>query len=220
MLSRLRGLFSNVCIRPDQIAAELTRHWGKVFGNANIDEAALQEWLRQAIHPPNACPPTNAARWHKRKKDVARAIRCSGNSMPGPDRIPYVAWKRLGPLAVDVLFGAATAMAKADFPQRIRQAYCFQEGEDHPFNLGLLVCIPKKWTSTTPNTEQSTRLREHVPCPLWTQRTASSLMRAATGGNPRWQHGSARSNEFSFFDPGAPSWPKSWTWRKQPHSLR
>ena len=133
-----------ITTRPDQIAAELTRHWGKVFGNASIDEDALRGWLRQAVHPPDARPPTNAARWHVRKKDVARAIRCSGSSMPGPDRIPYVAWKRLGPLAVDVLFGAATAMARDDFPAKIRQAYNLQEGEDHPFNLGLLVCIPKK----------------------------------------------------------------------------
>ena len=85
-----------ITTRTDQIAAELVRHWGRMFGDAHIDEAALQSWLRQNLHPPSTVPPANAARWHIRKKDVARAIRCSGNSLPGPDRIPYVAWRRLG----------------------------------------------------------------------------------------------------------------------------
>ena len=75
---------------------------------------------------------------------MAKAIRCSGNSLPGPDRLPYIAWKKLGPLAIDTLHGAAMAMARSDFQQKIREAYQVEPGEDHPFNLGLLVCIPKK----------------------------------------------------------------------------
>ena len=133
-----------ITTRPDQIAAELTRHWGNVFGNANIDEAALQTWLRQALRPPDACPPTNAARWHIRKKDVARAIRCSGNSMPGPDRIPYVAWKRLGPLAVDILFGAGdgqSRFSRAD-PAGVRLSGRRRPHIQH--GTCSIVCVPKK----------------------------------------------------------------------------
>ena len=129
---------------PAKIAAELVAHWGRVFGEAPIDEQALQVWLGEALPPQESRPPHNAATWAVRKKDVARAVRCAGNSMPGPDRIPYLAWRKLGRLGIDVLFDAAAAMAKPDFPARIREAYRLSEGEDHPFNLGILVCIPKK----------------------------------------------------------------------------
>ena len=83
-----------ITTKPDRIAAGLARHWGNVFGDAPIDRAALGTWLRQALHPPDVRPPPEAAQWRIRKRDVARAIRCSGNSMPGPDRIPHVAWKK------------------------------------------------------------------------------------------------------------------------------
>jgi hypothetical protein len=139
-----------VTTRPNRIAAELARHWGHVFGDAPIDAAALERWLHHALPPSEARPPTNASRWDIRKKDITRAIKCSGNSLPGPDRIPYAAWKKLGPLAVDILFDAAAAMARDDFPLRIREAYGAQAGEDHPFNLGLLVCIPKKPVANHP----------------------------------------------------------------------
>ena len=77
--------------------------------------AALTSWLAQALHPPESRPGADDSLWAIRKKDISRAIRCSGNSLPGPDRIPYVAWRKLGPLATDVLFDAARAMARSDW---------------------------------------------------------------------------------------------------------
>ena len=133
-----------VSTKASDIAAELVRHWGKVFGDAPIDMAALTRWLAQALHPPGSRPRADDSLWAIRKKDVSRAIRCSGNSLPGPDRIPYVAWRKLGPLATDVLFDAARAMARSDFQVRIREAYEAETDGDHPFNLALLVCLPKK----------------------------------------------------------------------------
>ena len=52
----------------------------------------------------------------------------------------------------------------------------------------------RRWTNTTPSTGRSTLPRARGPCPLWTQRTASSPTRIATGGSPRWPHGSARNS--------------------------
>ena len=64
--------------------------------------------------------------------------------MAGPDRLPYEAWRRLGEVAVDVLFGAGQTMQSPDFPDRVREAYGLFPEESHPFNLGTLVCLPKK----------------------------------------------------------------------------
>ena len=80
----------------------------------------------------------------KRGQDVAATIRASGNTMAGPDRIPYAAWRALGDIAVDTLFQAGQAMQEPDFPQMMRQAYGLEPHEPHPFNLGTLVCLPKK----------------------------------------------------------------------------
>ena len=42
--------------------------------------------------------------WHK--DAVSTAMRCAGNSAPGPDGIPYVAYKASG-IAADILEEAA-----------------------------------------------------------------------------------------------------------------
>ena len=34
--------------------------------------------------------------WRIRRPDISNAIRFAGNSMPGPDGIPYRAWRALG----------------------------------------------------------------------------------------------------------------------------
>ena len=48
------------------------------------------------------------------REQVEAAIRHSNNSSPGPDGIPYAAWRRLGDEAVDILFDAAVEMTEED----------------------------------------------------------------------------------------------------------
>ena len=47
------------------------------------------------------------SRWLIRRSDVRQAVEQSGDSAAGPDGIPYLAWRRLGNLGVDVLFAVA-----------------------------------------------------------------------------------------------------------------
>ena len=64
--------------------------------------------------------------------------------MAGPDHLPYEAWRCFGEVAVDTLFEAGQAMQHPDFPTHIRETYSLHPDEAHPFNLGTLVCLPKK----------------------------------------------------------------------------
>ena len=66
-----------------------------------------------------------------------RAIRIANASAPGPDGMPYLAWQKSGPLAVNILWNALNAMYTDDdittfYPE---------------FNAAILVCLPKKPTT-------------------------------------------------------------------------
>jgi len=77
---------------------------------------------------------------------VAKAIRVAGAAAPGPDGIPYAAWKALGSLAVDVLTGVASALGEDGVQEELVAAYVDDpdagEGQ-HAFNLSLLAVIGK-----------------------------------------------------------------------------
>jgi hypothetical protein len=45
---------------------------------------------------------------------VAEAIKQTGNTMPGPDCVPYKAWRQLGDLGIDILYEVALTMAEDD----------------------------------------------------------------------------------------------------------
>ena len=135
---------AQVTTEPAAIAKALTDHWKKVFRRVDIDPGIMEDWLREALPPAEALPPQAEQDWALAREDVAAALRQSGNTMAGPDRIPYAAWRVLGDTAVDVLFEAGQAMQDPDFPQQVRGAYGLAPGDPHPFNLGTLVCLPKK----------------------------------------------------------------------------
>ena len=76
-----------------EIVAELAAHWGRVFRAQPIDESLLVQWLEESLPTDQRRPPSSPALWRVRRKDVVHAIRSSGKSMAGPDRIPYEAWR-------------------------------------------------------------------------------------------------------------------------------
>ena len=68
------------------------------------------------------------------------------NTSPGPDGISLTLWKALGEVGIDALFDVAEDVGSATYRSDVVDAYSDQEltpGE-HSFNLGSLVCIPKK----------------------------------------------------------------------------
>ena len=54
--------------------------------------------------------PTKTQDWQVTRKDIKKAIKISTNSAPGPDGIPYNAWRQSGDLAVQILLDVAEAL--------------------------------------------------------------------------------------------------------------
>ncbi|MDA8582658.1 reverse transcriptase domain-containing protein, partial [bacterium] len=124
----------------------LRRHWTAVFAAAGIDEARLGEWLaedradRQAHGPAT----TDWTGFRIRRRDVVLALRQAKNSSPGPDGIPYGAWRALGSLAVDTLRDALRGLASEEGARLLEQ--------DYPdFNQSLVFFLPKTSSTTAPD---------------------------------------------------------------------
>ena len=89
--------------------------------------------------------------WQIRRKDITKAIKISGHSSPGPDGIPYSAWKMSGQLAIQTLYDAATTLQSDDATTMLQQMHGSDaRPEGHSFNLGLLICLGKKPHSEHP----------------------------------------------------------------------
>ena len=94
--------------------------------------------------------PTGEVAWRVRRKDIEQAIRHSGNSAPGPDGIPFKAWRALGPLGVSILHDVAAGLETDAASQHLNSAYHeFDPRLGHHYNHSILVCLPKKSTTTT-----------------------------------------------------------------------
>ena len=75
---------------------------------------------------------------------MRRAISMAGSSSPGPDGIPYSAWKRLGPLAVDVLHMALEELSAEQGQEALLEAFPLDLAGNTGFNEATMVFIPKK----------------------------------------------------------------------------
>jgi hypothetical protein len=141
----------------------LQSHWKEVFKMRGVHEETLSEWLDE-IYPSSAGPeqerkrdaegraswrqglPTEASgRWEVKKGDLARAVKQSKNSAPGPDGIPHKAWKELGAFGISVLWDAMGELHDPKAEDILREAY----GKEQDFNAGIMVCLPKSATGTT-----------------------------------------------------------------------
>lgn len=119
----------------EQIAEMLQNHWRTVFQGRPIDEPKLEAWMRVAERAGAQRLTAPASSWRLRTKDVQRALRIAGNSRPGPDGVPYEAWRRLGPLGVHLLWSAGRYLECGLTPG---------VAEHDAFNESLLCCLPKQ----------------------------------------------------------------------------
>ena len=100
---------------------------------------------------PRQAVPSEAWKWRVRRCDVEQAIRAAGDTSPGPDGIPFAAWRSIKGLGVSILLGVARQLEREDAPEALQQAYADEsEIGTHGYNLGTLVCLPKAPTGEDP----------------------------------------------------------------------
>ena len=126
------------------IANLLKEHWSQIFLAEGIGFIKLKNWLEEdRAHRCEAeLAPFPEELGRLRKRHLRKAVEHSNNSAPGPDGIPFAAWRKLGPLAIDTLFDAFRDMTSADGPERMAEHY-------PDFNASLLFFLPKKISGAT-----------------------------------------------------------------------
>jgi len=100
------------------MAKVLSQYWGDVFRSRGVDEELLKTWVAEDIAVRQSHGELQPAMADVRllRKHVAAAVHHSNNSCPGPDGIPYAAWRRLGDDAIDVLWTAMREMTEEESP--------------------------------------------------------------------------------------------------------
>ena len=145
----------------------LQAHWAKVFGKREVDNQMLIRWLNE-MYPKgmdhtqerkrdangragwrSGLPTNDSGKWEVKRKGLARAIKQSKNSSPGPDGLPYKVWRELGDTGVNVLWDAMAEMHEANALDILEEAY----GGEHEFNGGVMPCLPKSSIGVTEHGE-------------------------------------------------------------------
>ena len=147
-VAALKCADGSMATTPDAIAHELRKHWGQVFSHRAHDDPTLHTWLRQELGSSGSFG--NDVDWEVSIENVLHAIKVAPSTAPGPDGIPYRAWKKLGPLGASVLHGAIRRLGE----DSAHTALCTISGnadhQGHLFNLGNMVFLPKKLAGTDP----------------------------------------------------------------------
>ena len=133
-LSAVRSKHGLVSSDPKDMADWLTEHWGGVFSAKVINKRKL----RQRLEASDYSLRVSADRWKILEEHVAAAIKYSNNSAPGPDGIPYLAWRRASELALPVLLEAVEHL----HDDRTKHSLPYL------FNEAFLACLPKKPSGT------------------------------------------------------------------------
>ena len=172
-LAAMQTESGEVTDKADEMAEALRVHWERVFQAPLVNLAEMREWLgslrppgsgeqdrEEEVRPgdplhrrrlPRKAVPREAWKWRVRRCDVEQAIRAAGNTPPGPDGIPFAAWRSIKGLWVSILLGVARQLERKDAPEVLQQA-CADESDTgtHGYNLGTLVCLPKAPTGEDP----------------------------------------------------------------------
>ena len=120
----------------------------KNYHDCNIEHSGPHQ-LPRLKHPPL---PTDPARWRVGYKHIKRAITSSNDSAPGPDGIPFLAWRVLSPLSNEILFSVAEALSTPEYQTLLAEAY-HDISDEHPhhYNYSTMTCLPKKSQTTADN---------------------------------------------------------------------
>ena len=137
-LQAVRSLDGTVHTNPEGMAGALRTHWEQHFRARPTCQATRQRWIREGrADQAAAARDRRSADWELSRGDMAKAIRQTSQSAPGPDGIPFSAWRAVEELAADVLYKAFRAMGGAGGLAALEQ-------ECPNFNESLMVFLPKK----------------------------------------------------------------------------
>ena len=101
---------------PMEMAAALRTHWSKVFKAKPITNLEIsQQWMRDTPYGFHNRAWQEESKWVVTQGGVEKAIQYSNNSAPGPDGIPYLAWRKAGRLAVVSIHNALSQIQKDNF---------------------------------------------------------------------------------------------------------
>ena len=109
-LAVLQSRTGTLLTDPEAIATELHDYWRNTFLATPTDQHTRQAWLRTDIGTPGPWHNTSEEQWQITHSSIARALKKSSKSAPGPDGIPYLAWQKLGKISEHILFEVALAI--------------------------------------------------------------------------------------------------------------
>ena len=96
-LRAVRDHHGQVATAPADIASAFRGHWSKVFRRRPIDRSTLLRWVAEepGFAQSLGSAAGEATNWRVTRADFRRAMALTGKSAPGPDGIPFAAWRRL-----------------------------------------------------------------------------------------------------------------------------
>eukprot|EP00959_Pyramimonas_sp_CCMP1952_P013331 281131-Pyramimonas_sp.AAC.1 len=122
------------------MAAALKEHWRDTFSARALDRTRRREWFCEDAGRANGLRAAarqmlgDTSAWQLRRSDIRRAVSLTTSSAPGPDGVPYLAWRRLGALAVDTLFDAAVELSEEHGRDSLLEAFPLDASGDTAFN--------------------------------------------------------------------------------------
>ncbi len=81
----------------------LQDNWHQVFPKLHTNRGITQRWLEEDASAKDSPQYFDQSSWEICRHHLEQGIAWSPTTAPGPDGIPFVAWRGLGPLAVDIM---------------------------------------------------------------------------------------------------------------------
>jgi len=135
-----------------EMAKVLKKYWQDVFSDKKIDLRLLDAWIEEEAGDPEGMQEKLKALsqecWDLLPEDVHRAVRSAGKSAPGPDGLPYAAWKSLGILGESILWKAGVLLMSEQGEEALESAFGRGVSGSAEFNKALMVFLPKKPSGT------------------------------------------------------------------------
>jgi len=129
-LTAVRRQDGSITSDPAEVSSEFRRHWRQVFDRRTHNRHLLSQWIREDIRD------LPASSWRIEPDHLRKAIEHAPSSSPGPDGIPLIAWRILGPLGEQVLWEALQMLTDPTQAEEVERVW-------RSLNESDLVFIPK-----------------------------------------------------------------------------